>query len=48
LGGSIIPTLGFPSLFRISAGLVCLAGLITLAYLWFLARQRNQNRVMPG
>jgi len=41
LGGTIIPTLGFPSLFRISAVLVCLSGLIALIYL----RARDQRSI---
>lgn len=41
LGGSIIPTLGFPSLFRICAVLLCLSGLITLAYLGLTAEKKR-------
>jgi MFS family permease len=33
LGGYIIPNLGFPSLFLTSAVLLCLSGLLTIAYL---------------
>jgi MFS family permease len=41
LGGYIIPTLGFPSLFRSGAVLVCLSGLLTLTYLGFTARSKT-------